>query len=210
MKSWLILWQRMRIMKIKECRFIKSAISKNQYPELSLPEIAFSGRSNVGKSSLINSLLNRKKLVKVSASPGKTRLINFFLINEELMMVDLPGYGYASVSKSEKAAWGKMIEEYLKYRENLRNIILLVDIRHKPTEDDKLMYDFIKYYKKSAIIVATKSDKIVRSSLAKNLNIIRETLETDPNDILVPYSSKTHSGREELWKAIAGGSNRGE
>ncbi|HWR61250.1 MAG TPA: ribosome biogenesis GTP-binding protein YihA/YsxC, partial [Clostridia bacterium] len=118
---------------IKTCEFLKSAVLKEQYPELDLPEIAFSGRSNVGKSSLINSLLNRKKLVKVSSNPGKTRTINFFLVNEQYVMVDLPGYGYAAVSKSEKQSWGRMIEDYLKYRENLRNVVLLVDIRHEPT-----------------------------------------------------------------------------
>lgn len=190
---------------IKKCEFLKSAVLKDQYPELDLPEIAFSGRSNVGKSSLINSLLNRKKLVKVSSNPGKTRTINFFLINEQLVMVDLPGYGYAAVSKSEKLAWGKMIEDYLKTRENLKNVVLLVDIRHEPTNDDKLMYDFIKYYRSSVIVVATKLDKITRSSVRKNLNIIRKKLELDDNDILIPYSSETHAGREELWEVMTAG-----
>ncbi len=190
---------------IKKCEFLKSAAQKGQYPELELPEIAFSGRSNVGKSSLINSLLNRKKLVKVSSNPGKTRLINFFLINEQYVLVDLPGYGYAAVSKSEKASWGKMIEEYLMHRENLMHVVLLVDIRHAPTADDKLMYDFIKYYRSSVIVVATKLDKITRSSVAKNLNIIKQTLGLDADDILIPYSSETHAGREELWGAMTFG-----
>lgn len=190
---------------IKKCEFLKSAVLKEQYPELDLPEIAFSGRSNVGKSSLINSLLNRKKLVKVSSNPGKTRTINFFLINEQLVMVDLPGYGYAAVSKSEKLAWGKMIEDYLKTRESLKHVVLLVDIRHEPTNDDKLMYDFIKYYKSPVIVVATKLDKITRSSVNKNLNIIRKKLELDNSDILIPYSSETHAGREELWEVMTAG-----
>jgi GTP-binding protein len=190
---------------IKKCEFLKSAVLKEQYPELELPEIAFSGRSNVGKSSLINSLLNRKKLVKVSSNPGKTRTINFFLINEQYVMVDLPGYGYAAVSKSEKASWGRMIEDYLKYRENLKNVVLLVDIRHAPTADDKLMYDFIKYYRKSVIVVATKLDKITRSSVNKNLNIVKQTLGLDADDILIPYSSETHAGREELWEVMTFG-----
>ena len=190
---------------IKKCEFLKSAVLKEQYPELDLPEIAFSGRSNVGKSSLINSLLNRKKLVKVSSNPGKTRTINFFLINEQYVMVDLPGYGYAAVSKSEKASWGRMIEDYLKYRENLKNVVLLVDIRHAPTADDKLMYDFIKYYRKSVIVVATKLDKITRSSVNKNLNIVKQTLGLDADDILIPYSSETHAGREELWEVMTFG-----
>ncbi|HOH89761.1 MAG TPA: ribosome biogenesis GTP-binding protein YihA/YsxC [Bacillota bacterium] len=187
---------------IKKCEFIKSAVHQNQYPELDLPEIAFSGRSNVGKSSLINSLLNRKKLVKTSSSPGKTRLINFFLINDEFVLVDLPGYGYAAVSKSQRQAWGKMIENYLRYRENLKNVVLLVDIRHEPTADDKLMYDFIKYYRKSVTVVATKLDKITRSSVNKNLNIIKQKLGINQNDILIPYSSETHAGREELWEVL--------
>ena len=189
---------------IKKCEFLKSAVLQNQYPELNLPEIAFSGRSNVGKSSLINSLLNRKKLVKISSNPGKTRLINFFLINEQLVMVDLPGYGYAAVSKSEKQSWGKMIEDYLTSRENLKNVVLLVDIRHEPTADDKLMYDFLKYYRRSVIVVATKLDKITKSSIAKNLNIIKQKLGIDENDILMPYSSETHAGRDELWRAMIG------
>lgn len=195
----------MTAMIIKTCEFLKSAVLKEQYPELDLPEIAFSGRSNVGKSSLINSLLNRKKLVKVSSNPGKTRTINFFLVNEQYVMVDLPGYGYAAVSKSEKQSWGRMIEDYLKYRENLRNVVLLVDIRHEPTADDKLMYEFIKYYRKSVIVVATKLDKISRPAVNKNLNIIRQKLRLDAGDILIPYSSETHAGREELWEAMTSG-----
>lgn len=190
---------------IKTCEFLKSAVLREQYPELDLPEIAFSGRSNVGKSSLINSMLNRKKLVKVSSNPGKTRTINFFLVNEQIVMVDLPGYGYAAVSKSEKQSWGRMIEDYLKYRENLKNVVLLVDIRHEPTSDDKLMYDFIKYYRKSVIVVATKLDKISRPAVNKNLNIIRNKLLLDTGDILIPYSSETHVGREELWEAMLSG-----
>ncbi|MGE5630313.1 MAG: ribosome biogenesis GTP-binding protein YihA/YsxC [Caulobacteraceae bacterium] len=190
---------------VKTCEFLKSAVLKSQYPDLNLPEIAFSGRSNVGKSSLINSLLNRKNLVKVSSNPGKTRTINFFLVNECYVMVDLPGYGYAAVSKSEKQAWGKMIEDYLKYRENLKNVVLLVDIRHKPTADDKLMYDFIKYYREAVIIAATKLDKIAKSSVSKNLNIIKQTLEVDDKDIIIPYSSQNHAGREELWEVLTQG-----
>lgn len=190
------------IMIIKRCDFITSAVSKNQYPDTDLPEIAFSGRSNVGKSSLINSLLNRKKLVKVSSNPGKTRTINFFLVNEQFVLVDLPGYGYAAVSRSVKEQWGKMIEDYLKYREKLKNVVLLVDIRHAPTADDKLMYDFIKYYRKSVIIAATKLDKITKTALNKNLGVIKNTLGIDKEDILVPYSSETHQGRDELWEVL--------
>jgi len=187
---------------IKDCRFLVSAVSKDQYPRGQLPEIAFAGRSNVGKSSLINSLVNRKNLVKVSSTPGKTRTINFFIVNDKLILVDLPGYGYAEVSKSEKMKWAPMIEEYLKSRENLKSVILLVDIRHKPTSDDKMMYDFIKYYKEKVIIVATKRDKISNNAVQKNLNIIKETLGIDEKDVLIPYSSETHLGRKELWAEI--------
>lgn len=187
---------------IKQCEFLKSAVTQDQYPDLDLPEIAFSGRSNVGKSSLINSLLNRKKIVKVSSNPGKTRTINFFLINEQFVLVDLPGYGYAAVSKQEKASWGRMIENYLKNRGNLFNVVLLVDIRHKPTGDDKLMYDFIKYYRQSVVIVATKLDKISKNSVQSSLALIRDTLQTDERDRIVPYSSETHAGREELWNLL--------
>lgn len=195
-------WQEVKIMIIKKCDFVTSAAQNNQYPISDLPEVAFAGRSNVGKSSLINSMLNRKSLVKVSSKPGKTRLINFFAVDEKLMLVDLPGYGYAAVSQAEKQKWGRMIEDYLTIRENLKCVVLLVDIRHKPTGDDKLMYDFIKYYRDKAIVVATKLDKIKKSELKKNLELIRNTLELDPTDILLPYSSLTHQSRDELWDLI--------
>jgi GTP-binding protein len=147
-------------------------------------------------------MLNRKSLVKVSSKPGKTRLINFFSVNDELMLVDLPGYGYAAVSQDEKQRWGKMIEDYLTSREVLKNVVLLVDIRHKPTKDDIMMYDFIKYYRGSVTVVATKWDKITRNALKKNLDLIRNTLNLDERDVLLPYSSETHQGREELWDLL--------
>jgi GTP-binding protein len=187
---------------IKKCDFVTSAAQKGQYPASDLPEVSFAGRSNVGKSSLINSMLNRKALVKVSSKPGKTRLINFFTVNEELMLVDLPGYGYAAVSQAEKQKWGKMIEDYLRTREVLKSVVLLVDIRHKPTGDDKLMYDFIKFYRGRVIVVATKLDKISRTTVKKNLDVIQNTLEMEDEDLLLPYSSETHQGREELWEII--------
>jgi GTP-binding protein len=195
-------WQEVKRMIIKRCDFVTSAAQHGQYPESDLPEVAFVGRSNVGKSSLINSMLNRKSLVKVSSKPGKTRLINFFLVNEELMLVDLPGYGYAAVSQAEKQKWGKMIEDFLTTREVLKSVVLLVDIRHKPTGDDKLMYDFIKFYRGKVIVVATKWDKITKNAFRKNMDIIRNTLNLDQSDVLVPYSSETHQGREELWDII--------
>lgn len=187
---------------IKDCTFVISAVNFNQYPDNDLPEIAFAGRSNVGKSSLINSLLNRKKLVKVSSSPGKTRTINFFIVNDELMLVDLPGYGYAAVSKTEKIKWSGMIESYLTKRKNLISVILLVDIRHEPSRDDVIMYDFIKHYNKKTMIVATKSDKISKNNLHKNLKVIENTLNLDENDVLIPYSSVNHIGRDLLWNEI--------
>jgi GTP-binding protein len=195
-------WQKVKKMIIKKCEFVTSAAKLGQYPESDLPEVSFVGRSNVGKSSLINSMLNRKKLVKISSKPGKTRLINFFMVNEEFMLVDLPGYGFAAVSQSEKQKWGTMIEDYLTTREVLKSVVLLVDIRHKPTGDDKLMYDFLKFYRGKVIIVATKLDKISKNSLKKNMDLIRNTLNIDKNDIFLPYSSETHQGREELWEII--------
>lgn len=202
MKFWNMLSLEVIRMLIKDCSFVISAVNSSQYPKEDLPEIAFVGRSNVGKSSLINSLLNRKKLVKVSSSPGKTRMINFFLVNNEIMFVDLPGYGYAAVSKEEKMKWAPMIEEYLTKRNNLKSVVLLVDIRHKPTKDDKMMYDFIKHYKGKVLVVATKLDKISKNALNKNLSLIDETLVLDNNDVLMPYSSENHNGREELWEEI--------
>ena len=202
MKSWNMPFLEVIGMLIKDCCFVISAVNSSQYPIGDLPEIAFVGRSNVGKSSLINSLLNRKKLVKVSSSPGKTRTINFFLINNEIMFVDLPGYGYAAVSREEKKKWAPMIEDYLTKRNNLKSVVLLIDIRHKPTEDDKMMYDFIKHYKDKVLVVATKLDKISKNVLNKNLSLIEKTLGLDNNDVLMPYSSENHKGREELWEEI--------
>ena len=189
-------------MEVKKSEFIISAVSNEQYPESDFPEVSFVGRSNVGKSSIINSLLNRKKLVKVSSTPGKTRLINFFLVNDQFFLVDLPGYGYAAVSQAEKKKWGDMIEEYLKTRNNLTNVVLLVDIRHKPTADDKMMYDFIKYYKSKVIVVATKLDKITKNSIQKQLKMIKEELRLDSQDVLTSYSSLNHTGREALWDML--------
>ena len=189
-------------MEVKKSEFIISAVSHEQYPESDFPEVSFVGRSNVGKSSIINSLLNRKKLVKVSSTPGKTRLINFFLVNEQFFLVDLPGYGYAAVSQTEKKKWGDMIEEYLKTRNNLTNVVLLVDIRHKPTADDKMMYDFIKYYRSKVIVVATKLDKITKNSIQKQLKMVKEELKLDSQDVLTSYSSLNHTGREALWDML--------
>ncbi|KAB3534778.1 YihA family ribosome biogenesis GTP-binding protein [Alkaliphilus pronyensis] len=189
-------------MKIKTSEIVMSAVSPKQYPEGILPEIAFVGRSNVGKSSTINTLLCRKKLARISSSPGKTRTINFYLINEEFYLVDLPGYGYAKVSKDERASWGKIIETYLSTRSNLHEVILLVDIRHQPTKDDQLMYDWIKHYGFGRIVVATKSDKISRSQTHKQFKVIREKLKMAPEDIILPISSLKKEGIDQLWGAL--------
>lgn len=156
----------------------------------------------MGKSSAINTMLNRKSLARVSSSPGKTRTINFYLVNKEFYLVDLPGYGYTKASKSEKANWGKMIETYLKDRKNLYEVILLADIRHKPTADDKMMYDWIKHYGYGTIVVATKSDKISRGSYQKHFKIIREELGMSPADKIIPISSLKKEGADELWASF--------
>lgn len=189
-------------MKIKSAEIVMSAVSPKQYPEGLLPEIAMVGRSNVGKSSTINTMLRRKKLARVSSSPGKTRTINFYLINQEFYLVDLPGYGYAKVSKTERASWGKIIETYLSTRENLHEVVLLVDIRHEPTEDDKLMYNWIKHYGYGTVVVATKSDKISRANYQKHFKIIREGLKMAPEDKIIPISSLKRQGISELWAAL--------
>lgn len=189
-------------MKIISSEIVMSAVSPSQYPEDGRPEIALAGRSNVGKSSTINTILNRRKLARVSQSPGKTRTINFYLINEEFYLVDLPGYGYAKVSKSEKATWGKMMETYLSSRPNLHEVVLLVDIRHEPTADDKMMYEWIKHYGYGAIVVATKSDKISRGQYQKHFKIIRQKLGMSPEDKIIPISSLKREGIDKLWDAI--------
>ncbi|MCM0649843.1 ribosome biogenesis GTP-binding protein YihA/YsxC [Clostridium swellfunianum] len=185
-------------MEIKQSEFITSAVTPNQYPEENRVEIAFVGRSNVGKSSIINSLTNRRGLAKVSSTPGKTRLINFFLINNIFHLVDLPGYGYAKVSKVEKQSWGKIIESYLLNRPQLRKVVLLVDSRHKPSEDDILMYKWIKHYGHNTLIVATKKDKLKKSEIPKSEKLIRETLELSKDEKVMFFSSLNKEGREEL------------
>ena len=189
-------------MKIISSEIIVSAVSPKQYPGDGKPEFALVGRSNVGKSSAINTMLNRKSLARVSSSPGKTRTINFYLVNKEFYLVDLPGYGYTKASKSEKANWGKMIETYLKDRKNLYEVVLLTDIRHKPTADDKMMYDWIKHYGYGTIVVATKSDKISRGNYQKHFKIIREELGMSPTDKIIPISSLKKEGMGELWASF--------
>lgn len=187
------------MIRVIDSEFITSAVRKSQYPDTGFPEVAFVGRSNVGKSTIINAITNRRKLAKVSNTPGRTRLVNFFLINGAAMLVDLPGYGYAKISKTAKASWGKIIEDYIINSPNLMKFILLVDSRHKPTEDDRLMLDYLRYYNKEVMIVGTKLDKLKRNDIKKNEKLIKETLELRPNEKIIFYSA---TSRENLDRVI--------
>ena len=171
----------------------------SKIPDKTLPEIAFAGKSNVGKSSLINALMNRKSLARTSSSPGKTQTINFYNINSEMYLVDLPGYGYAKVSEAEKAKWGKMIENYLHTSKQLRAVFLLIDIRHEPGKNDKTMYDWIVYQGYQPIIIATKLDKLKRSQVQKAIKVVRTGLGLKGSDIVIPFSAETKQGREEIY-----------
>ena len=174
----------------------------SKIPETNRPEVAFAGKSNVGKSSLINGLMNRKALARTSAQPGKTQTINFYNINEEMYLVDLPGYGYAKVSQSEKEKWGKMIEKYLHTSKDLKAVFLLIDIRHEPSANDKMMYDWILHNGYAPIIIATKLDKLKRSQVQKHVKMIKEGLKLRPETKVIPYSAETKQGREEIWALI--------
>ena len=176
---------------------ITSSLPDNQWPE-----IAFAGKSNVGKSSLINGLLNRKALARTSAQPGKTQTINFYNVNKELYFVDLPGYGYAKVSVEIRAKWGRMIEKYLHTSKQLRKVFLLIDIRHVPSENDCMMYDWIVDNGYEPVIICTKLDKIKRSQVQKNLKQIREKLDLVPGTRMIPFSAQTKQGRDEIWQLI--------
>jgi len=189
-------------MKIKQAEFIISAVRPDQYPEDALPEISLAGRSNVGKSSLINRMLNRKNLARTSSTPGKTQQLNYYRVNDELYLVDFPGYGYAKVSQTQRKAWGQMIERYLLEREPLKLVLLVIDIRHSPSKDDIAMYEWLKHYEANVCIVATKADKIPRSKWQKHLKVIREELQADKNDPFVMFSSEEGIGRDELWDVI--------
>ena len=169
------------------------------FPENTLPEIAFAGKSNVGKSSLINGLMNRKSFARTSATPGKTQTINFYNINQELYLVDLPGYGYAKVSEQEKKKWGQMIERYLHQSKQLRAVFLLIDIRHAPSANDKMMYDWILSQGYQPIIIATKLDKLKRSQVQKQVKVVRQGLGLSKDSILIPFSAVTKQGRDEIW-----------
>lgn len=189
-------------MKIRSSEITMSAVNKSQYPDEGIPEIALVGRSNVGKSSTVNTLLNRRNFARISQTPGKTRTINFYLINEEFFFTDLPGYGYAKIAKSEKDKWGTIMERYLEDRDELCAIFLLVDIRHEPTNDDVMMYDWIKHFGYNCVIIATKADKISRGQYQKHINIIRKKLQLDTNEKIIPISSLKKTGVEDVWDEI--------
>lgn len=173
-------------------------------PDTEFPEVAFAGKSNVGKSSLINALMNRKSYARTSSQPGKTQTINFYNISDAMYLVDLPGYGYANASPAVKAKWGKMIEKYLRQSANLKQVFLLVDIRHDPSENDKMMYNWIVDNGFRPVIIATKLDKLKRSQIAKHVKAVRAGLGLKEDDILIPFSSQTKQGLDELWNTIEG------
>ena len=189
-------------MVIKEVNLETVCGVTSKLPENTLPEVAFAGKSNVGKSSLINALMNRKSLARTSAQPGKTQTINFYNINDAMYLLDLPGYGYAKVAESEKAKWGKMIENYLHTSKQLRRVFLLIDIRHDPSANDKLMYDWIIHQGFDPVIVATKLDKLKRSQVPKCIKAVKEGLKVKPGTVIVPFSAVTKQGREEIWQIM--------
>ena len=189
-------------MKVHNAEIVISAVSPKQYPETDLPEIALAGRSNVGKSSFINTLIDRKNLARTSGKPGKTQTLNFYLIENALHFVDVPGYGYAKVSKTERAKWGEMIETYITSRKQLRAVVSLVDVRHDPSKEDIQMYDFLKYYGIPVIVVATKADKIPRGKWNKHVSVIRKAFGKPPEDLFLTFSSETGEGVEKAWAWI--------
>ena len=191
-------------MRVKEAVFVTSAAKDGQYPPPDLPEVAFAGRSNVGKSSLINSLTGRKGLVKVSKTPGKTRLLNFFSINEKLAFVDMPGYGFARAPVAEKKKWGKMVETYIKKRESLRGVIFLLDCRRKPNEDDRALLEWLVHYDTPFLIVVTKIDKVPKTHRHREIKKVMEAIVDLTGEDFRPlvYSSQTGEGKKELWAAI--------
>lgn len=188
---------------IKDAVFMGSFVKNEQYPVADMPEIAVAGRSNVGKSSLINTLLNRKKLAKTSSTPGKTRTINFYKINQQFYLVDLPGYGYAKVSKRERESWGGMIGNYLSQRSSLQEVVLLVDCRHDPSGEDKQMYEWIQKHGFGSVVIATKADKLSRSKLTQQLRRIRNLLGMPQEALILPVSSLKKEGVEPAWEALA-------
>lgn len=191
-------------MKVTQAEIVISAVQQSQYPEDKLPEIVLLGRSNVGKSSFINTLIQRKGLARTSSQPGKTQTMNFYKINDAFYFVDMPGYGYAKVSKKEREKWGVMVEEYLQKRENMVLVLLLVDSRHEPTEDDRLMYDWLTYYGLDPVIIATKADKISKVRQKKAVDNIFNTLRPRKRSDVILFSAATKMGKDEAWEVIEG------
>ncbi len=189
-------------MVIKTCELETVCGITSKLPDNTLPEIAFAGKSNVGKSSLINAIINRKSLARTSSQPGKTQTINFYNLNKELFLVDLPGYGYAQVSASVREQWGKMIEKYLNKSTQLKLVFLLIDIRHEPSANDCLMYEWIVHNGFDPVIICTKADKISRGAIPKNVKIIREKLKVKPGTTIIPFSATTKAGREDIYKLM--------
>jgi len=186
---------------IKSAEFVKSAVKPQQYPPALLPEIAFAGRSNVGKSSLINTLLNRKRLARTSGTPGRTQLINFFVINQTFAFVDIPGYGYAKVPSAVQKKWGPMIETYLSTRTTLKGVVLIMDIRRLPRPEELTLADWLNHYHISSIMVLTKTDKLSKSKQNTQVRLISHTLSVGSDDLIL-FSAKTRQGKEDLWRAI--------
>ncbi|MDY0405431.1 ribosome biogenesis GTP-binding protein YihA/YsxC [Virgibacillus sp. 179-BFC.A HS] len=189
-------------MKITNAEFTISAVSSKQYPNDLLPEIALAGRSNVGKSSFINKLIQRKSLARTSSKPGKTQTLNYYKINNQFYFVDVPGYGYAQVSKKEREKWGQMMEEYFQTRDTLRAVILITDIRHEPTRDDVQMYDYLKYFSLDVIVIATKADKIPKGKKEQYVKRTRKILQMEQTDTIIAFSAQTGEGKDAAWGAI--------
>lgn len=185
-----------------EIELLISAVKPEQYPETGLSEVGLSGRSNVGKSTFINSMIGRKNMARTSQRPGKTQTLNFYNIDNQLVFVDVPGYGYAKVSKSQREAFGKMIERYISQRESLKLVIQLVDLRHNPTEDDIIMYNYLKYYEIPTLVVATKEDKIAKGKVQKHLAKIQQKLEMEAEDEIISYSSIKKDKQQKIWNMI--------
>ena len=191
------------MLQIKKAEFVCSFVDIKNLPEDNLPEIALVGRSNVGKSSLINKVVNRKNLAKSSSTPGKTRMLNYYIMNDEWYMVDLPGYGFAKVSKVEREKWGKMVESYLSSRQQLRGVVQLLDIRHPPSQNDILMKEWLEHYERPILMVATKADKVSRNEKQKNMAVIRKTLQLRPDQKPILFSAQSGEGVEEVKAALA-------
>jgi GTP-binding protein len=186
-------------MKVTAAQLEISAVSARQYPQDVLPEISLAGRSNVGKSSFINRLIHRKALARTSSKPGKTQTLNFYRINEQFYFVDVPGYGYAKVSKKERQRWGRFIEQYLTTRSKLQAVCLLIDLRHPPTKDDQLMYGFLEHLQLPTLIIGTKADKLPKGKIDRHVQVIRRTLQVDQDKLVIPFSSATGLGKEQVW-----------